>query len=1004
MKLIAYACIAGLLTTLVCAAAQADEAADQYAVAAAHYGHARWELALAEFEKFLKNFPAHDKADQASFYMGESLVQLRRFKEASQQFRTLVDRQPDEPLARKVLFRAGEASYFAGELDKAQPALTEFLKRHPDDKLNAYVLPYLGDMALEQGSTLEAEELYRRALSEFPDGRLQDDCRFGLARALEQQGKIEQACGIYRSLARKPGAAWADEAQYRLGRHAYDQGDFEASLEAWAAFDREMAGSSLAPQARLARAQALFQLRRWPEAEAALKPLTTAKELAVEARYWLGLVQKARGEWAAAAETLLAAAATNPQHALAPAITFHAGDALLLAGKPAEARKQFERVSQSWPDDALADDALLGQMRAALAQSDGASIDEGALAFKEHFAESGLLHDAKRVQARSLLSRHKFAEAAAILEPLVLTGLAIAAPETLPDRYLLALAYQGLARPDETLALLEPVLKAADHELAADAVRLKAAAQFAAKKYAEAIATLKQFLDTNPHGDALVEARAELAVCYASTKQFEQSRSLYAELVKDKVAPKLLDPVRLALAEIALASGEHAWASELFAEVAKSSQVPDKAAKALAGLGFSHLKSGKDALALEAFTKLLEKYPGEPPAAEAAFARAELLAKTKQPQALEAYRAVFEKYAKSRQAPSALLAAARLEEQAGKLDPARTLYERFERDYANSTQLDESLYNHAWVLRSLNQPAEADALFEKICKRFPKSRFRLDAMYRLAEDAGALGNKAVAMQWISTLLAEKPNADITSHALYLAAQQSIAAESWKDTIELLTTLLKDYPQTELAVLAEFWIAESKYRLGQYDESQAAFDRLAAHLPKSRESWTAMVPLRRAQILVHQKKWTEAEPLARSIAKEFPDFDQQYEADYVVGRCLAAGGRFDEARKVFNQVVHSQSGGKTETAAMAQWMIGESYFHQKNYESAIREYLRLEILYAYPTWQAGALLQAGKCHEAMGEWPQAVELYARLLKNYPGNTFSNEATRRLQTAQGRVKKG
>jgi len=81
--------------------------------------------------------------------------------------------------------------------------------------------------------------------------------------------------------------------------------------------------------------------------------------------------------------------------------------------------------------------------------------------------------------------------------------------------------------------------------------------------------------------------------------------------------------------------------------------------------------------------------------------------------------------------------------------------------------------------------------------------------------------------------------------------------------------------------------------------------------------------------------------------------------------------------------------------MAQWMIGESFFHQKNYEAALREYLRLEILYAYPTWQAGALLQAGKCHELLGETKEAGELYQRILKTYPNTPFAEQAQGRLQ---------
>ena len=162
----------------------------------------------------------------------------------------------------------------------------------------------------------------------------------------------------------------------------------------------------------------------------------------------------------------------------------------------------------------------------------------------------------------------------------------------------------------------------------------------------------------------------------------------------------------------------------------------------------------------------------------------------------------------------------------------------------------------------------------------------------------------------------------------------------------------------------------------------------------------MVSLRQAQLLAHDKKWHEAYELAVKISPKFPDFKQQYEVDYLLGRCLSSQGEFDQARSSYEKVVRSTDGGSSETAAMAQWMIGEAYFHQKRYDEAIKAYHRVERLFGYPHWQAGALLQAGKCQEMKGQWIAAIEFYAQILKDYGDTSFSSEASRRLRVAKQR----
>jgi TolA-binding protein len=214
-------------------------------------------------------------------------------------------------------------------------------------------------------------------------------------------------------------------------------------------------------------------------------------------------------------------------------------------------------------------------------------------------------------------------------------------------------------------------------------------------------------------------------------------------------------------------------------------------------------------------------------------------------------------------------------------------------------------------------------------------------------------------------------------------------------------LLKEFPASPLALAATYWLAESDYREHRYEEAGRRLADLAPRVEHSQEPWAGMVPLRQAQVLAHQKQWSEAYDLAGGIPARWPDFHQQYEADYLMGRCLMAQAKLQDARAAFDRVVRSTTGGRSETAAMAQWMIGETYFHQKNYLEAIKAYYRVERLFPYPRWQAAALLQSGKCHEMRGEFADAVQRYGQLLKDYPNSPFAEDAEQRLRVARKRT---
>jgi cellulose synthase operon protein C len=120
---------------------------------------------------------------------------------------------------------------------------------------------------------------------------------------------------------------------------------------------------------------------------------------------------------------------------------------------------------------------------------------------------------------------------------------------------------------------------------------------------------------------------------------------------------------------------------------------------------------------------------------------------------------------------------------------------------------------------------------------------------------------------------------------------------------------------------------------------------------------------------------------------------------VVARAFAAQADFDAARTWYAKVIEAPGAAETETATMARWMVGESYFHQEQFAPAIDEYLKVGE--QFPRWHSAALLQAGKAQESLGRWQTAAELYQQLVQRYPDGQLHAEAARRLSAARQRA---
>jgi TolA-binding protein len=243
--------------------------------------------------------------------------------------------------------------------------------------------------------------------------------------------------------------------------------------------------------------------------------------------------------------------------------------------------------------------------------------------------------------------------------------------------------------------------------------------------------------------------------------------------------------------------------------------------------------------------------------------------------------------------------------------------------------------------------------------------------------------------------------EIRAHALFLQGQLAATTQRWDAVAAPLQELLEKFPDSPLCVAAKYWTAEAHYQQKDYESAGRSYAELDPDKLPAEEHWGAMVLLRRAQIQAEQQKWQEAYDLANGVEERFPDFPQQYEVDCLLGRCLAQQRKFADAVPLYERAVRSPQGGRTETAAMSQWLIGEAFAAQLDLDQALKAYYRVDALFDYPSWRAAALVQAGKCHELKGENVNAANAWGQVVAKYPNTKYAAEAAEWLKRLNMRL---
>ena len=981
----------------------------------------KFDLAAEEYERFLAARPSSADRLDALFGLANARLDQGRYADSLRAFGEFVEAGPADPRSRTASYRVGELSYLTGNLAAARRSLEAFTADRSAHPALETAWTYLGDVCFALNDMAAARSAYDRSLADHPRGRLADRARYGLARTLSALGDRDRALRLLRELVQKGGAEWVDRAWFQIGTIELAAGRPAEAVEAFETLERTVPDTALKGEAKLRRARALDRLGRGEEARRLLREQLDdpASPLAPQAAQELATIELEHGRPESAlsvADGILRCGTRTP---LRPALLFLSAEALRKLNRLDEAQAQFLRLVETAPDDPWADDALHRAAGTALDRKDAATARRLAVEMVAKYPKSRLLGEARLVEARAAAMGGDPKSAAGLLEALIKpTEPGAEATAPLPPaaaqdaRYELALAYRALGRSAEAEKILARLAAEPAGPVAADAQFLIGQTHLEAGRFAEAIAPLERYLAANPRGDVAEFALADLVAAQLGAGHPSDADKTLEALARQHPAGKGLPRARLRVAETALAARQYDKAAGLFRAVAevggrgqgspagpnaeKTTETPvdpPLRIRAWTGLGRSLEGLGRPADAASAYAAVLDLAQADPSTAAAALSRGRALEAANRPEdALEAYANAAGRFAGQADGLRAALARARLLAKLGRHGPAAAEYERLIDDGAAREGLakigatpDAMLAELGWSLVDASKSAEADRVFARLLKEHPSSPHATDARFNLAESANQARNHAEVVRLLAPLAAAKPAASpgpsgppdpadrLMPAVLYRLGRTQVERRDWPSAATTLDRLLAEFPENPYRREARFLRAEAALQTGDAAAAEPGFAGLLAEpaRPEDPPGFRRSVRMEQLRCWVALKRWKDVASAGPALRAELkPDDPAIIELDYAMGQAQMGQGRMEEARKTFQGVIDAQRAG--DLSARAQLMRGESYFHEDRLREALREFLRVEILYDAPRWQAAALLEAGKVYERLDQWADAAE--------------------------------
>ncbi|MCX7776490.1 MAG: tetratricopeptide repeat protein [Armatimonadetes bacterium] len=858
--------------------------------------------------------------------------------------------------------------YQKEEFALAADELERFVKQHSKDERVPEALFILGDCNFRLKRYEQAAKAFERAAAEAAArGKREVEARatYWTAEAHYQMQRYDEAKKWYELVLRKfPKGTEAPYALYSLGLIARDMKRHEEALKYFMRCVAEFPESDVAPQCQWLIGECLFDLKRYEEAKAAyemvIKRYPNSSEVA-DAMLGIAWVSFESGQYEEAAKFFGEVVARYPKTQAAMEAIVRQADCHFNLKRYEKALEIYRKVAE-----------------------------DRAHPFADHAIYWG---------GQCLLRMKQPQNAAA--QFLLLIRTMPNSPYVARAHLALGEAYMAMERYDEAAKSLMVALERAKDERDVALIRVMLA-ECALKggNVEGAIRELTNLAEMAFKEERMRAAVTSLIVALIRAGEFERIQKVVLKL---KLTGEAAEDVALALLEsgkVAYEKKEYDTAERIYKFVLEHFPQAAIAPATLFALGAVDFVRERFEDAANAYGELIKRFPNDKLVPEARYWRANSLWMLKRfNEAHEEFVAFINSGLKDEvKLATALYRDGLCLYELKRFDEAAAAFERLLKEYPNSELCDKALYQLGWVYIDAGKRAEALKVLERLINEHRKSQHIPEAHFLVGEllFVQKRFEEALAHYEHSVKLSSGKDEELSGKALYRLGWTLLMLKRDSDAMNAFEGALGKQIPEEIKSDALLQLGYLQFNARKFTQALTTFERLLKEFPNS--PFTKQALLYKGRCLNELEKFADAEVVLQQFIERYPKDALSVRAQFELAWAKQNRKQFDAAIELYKAVAASDAG---EMTIEAQFRIGECLLLKGDVKEALREFLRVALLYEdVHEWAGAAQFYAGLCYERLGEGERAEKSYRTVLEKYSQTKWADRAKERLK-AMGKL---